>query len=122
MPFSKIATSMLAALCLAPIIVRADNAKDIPVKHLIYIIQENITFDHYFGTYPGADGIPKDLKLSYEPGGPKVYAPFHLSSTSIPHDLNHSWQAAHVPYDDGKMERLHPRGMADGALLLLERY
>lgn len=84
--------------------VQAQNAKDIPVKHFIYIIQENITFDHYFGTYPGADGFPKDLKLSYEPDGPKVYAPFHLSSTKIPHDLNHSWQAAHVAYNDGKMD------------------
>jgi phospholipase C len=84
--------------------VQAQNAKDIPVKHFIYIIQENITFDHYFGTYPGADGIPKDVKLSYEPDGPKVYAPFHLSSTVVPHDLNHSWQAAHVAYNDGKMD------------------
>jgi phospholipase C len=104
MLFLKYAPSIIAALCLAPVIVRAEDAKDIPVKHFIYIIQENITFDHYFGTYPGADGFPKDLKLSYEPDGPKIYAPFHLHSTSIPHDLNHSWQAAHVAYDDGKMD------------------
>jgi phospholipase C len=31
---------------------------NIPLNHFIYIIQENITFDHYFGTFPGADGIP----------------------------------------------------------------
>src|SRR5215469_15381311 len=96
--------SCLAALCAVPMAVQAQNAKDIPIKHFVYIIQENITFDHYFGTYPGADGIPKDVKLSYEPDGPKVYAPFHLSSTVVPHDLNHSWQAAHVAYNDGKMD------------------
>ena len=28
------------------------------LKHLIFIVQENRSFDHYFGTYPGADGIP----------------------------------------------------------------
>jgi phospholipase C len=28
------------------------------LSHLIFIIQENRSFDHYFGTYPGADGIP----------------------------------------------------------------
>jgi len=28
------------------------------LKHLIFIIQENRSFDHYFGTFPGADGIP----------------------------------------------------------------
>jgi phospholipase C len=28
------------------------------LDHLIFIVQENRSFDHYFGTYPGADGIP----------------------------------------------------------------
>jgi len=28
------------------------------IKHVIIIMQENRSFDHYFGTYPGADGIP----------------------------------------------------------------
>jgi phospholipase C len=28
------------------------------IKHVIVIMQENRSFDHYFGTYPGADGFP----------------------------------------------------------------
>src|SRR3954468_12023988 len=28
------------------------------LNHLIFIVQENRSFDHYFGTFPGADGIP----------------------------------------------------------------
>jgi hypothetical protein len=28
------------------------------IKHVVMIMQENRSFDHYFGTYPGADGIP----------------------------------------------------------------
>ena len=103
-PLSKKVAALLAAFCLAPVVGLPEDAKDIPVKHFIYIIQENITFDHYFGTFPGADGIPKDVKLSYKPGGARIYAPFHLDKTSIPHDLNHSWQAAHVAYDDGRMD------------------
>ena len=32
------------------------------INHVIWIIQENRSFDNYFGTYPGADGIPsRDL-------------------------------------------------------------
>lgn len=27
------------------------------IKHIILVIQENRAFDHYFGTYPGADGF-----------------------------------------------------------------
>ena len=75
-----------------------------PLKHFVYIIQENITFDHYFGTYPGANGIPKGVKFAYQPGQPMTIAPFHLSDTKLPHDLNHSWQAAHVSADGGKMD------------------
>ncbi|MEP7060198.1 MAG: alkaline phosphatase family protein [Actinomycetota bacterium] len=30
------------------------------LDHLIFIVQENRSFDHYFGTFPGADGIPTD--------------------------------------------------------------
>ena len=28
------------------------------IKHVVIIMQENHSFDNYFGTYPGADGIP----------------------------------------------------------------
>jgi len=30
------------------------------IQHVIVIMQENRSFDHYFGTYPGAEGIPRD--------------------------------------------------------------
>src|SRR4051794_929442 len=30
------------------------------IQHVIVIMQENRSFDSYFGTYPGADGIPMD--------------------------------------------------------------
>ena len=29
-----------------------------PVKHLVVIFQENISYDHYFGTYPHAQNNP----------------------------------------------------------------
>jgi phospholipase C len=31
------------------------------IQHVIVIMQENRSFDSYFGTYPGADGIPADV-------------------------------------------------------------
>ena len=30
-----------------------------PIKHFVVLMQENHTFDNYFGTYPGADGVPE---------------------------------------------------------------
>lgn len=100
----RLKTFLLGALGAIPSVVQGGDAKNIPIEHFIYIIQENITFDHYFGTFPGADGIPKDVRLAYMPGGEAIYAAFHLHNTSLPHDLNHSWQAAHVAYDGGKMD------------------
>ena len=29
------------------------------IKHVIVVMQENRSFDEYFGTYPGADGLPR---------------------------------------------------------------
>jgi len=100
----KLALASIAWLWIAGDAESAENTPEIPINHIIYIIQENITFDHYFGTYPGADGIPADLKLAYRPGGKPEVAPFHLNKTALPHDLNHSWQAAQLAYDGGKMD------------------
>ncbi len=99
-----VAALALAFLSHSAIAAPSVDATKIPIKHFVYIIQENISFDHYFGTYPGADGIPLNAKFAYSPGGERTVSPFHLNKTSIPHDLNHSWQAAHVSEDGGKMD------------------
>ena len=31
---------------------RSSGASSTPIKHLVVIFQENVSFDHYFGTYP----------------------------------------------------------------------
>ena len=30
------------------------------IKHVVVLMQENNSFDHYFGTYPGVNGLPTD--------------------------------------------------------------
>ena len=30
------------------------------IKHVVVIMQENRSFDSYFGTFPGAEGLPTD--------------------------------------------------------------
>src|SRR6266702_7455032 len=52
------------------------------IKHIVVIMQENRSFDSYFGTYPGVDGIPAGVCLP-DPHGPCV-KPFHN-----PADLNY---------------------------------
>src|SRR3954454_13904014 len=43
------------------------------LDHLIFIVQENRSFDHYFGTYPGADGIPTKPDGSFSVCAPDPY-------------------------------------------------
>src|SRR5215469_11194687 len=45
------------------------------IKHVIIILQENRTFDSYFGTYPGADGIPPGVCVP-DPGNGGCVKPF----------------------------------------------
>src|SRR5262249_54767999 len=45
------------------------------IKHVIIILQENRTFDSYFGTYPGADGIPSGVCVP-DPGNGGCVKPF----------------------------------------------
>ena len=59
------------------------SSSEIPIKHLIYIIQENHSFDNYFGTYPGANGIPPGTAIPVNPNSTSslTVAPFHLNGT-----------------------------------------
>jgi phospholipase C len=59
-----------------------------PIKHVIVIFQENVSFDHYFGTYPnasGGDGQP----FSARPGTPAVDGLTPATDPSIPAALQH---------------------------------
>ncbi len=77
------------------------------IKHIIIIMQENRSFDHYFGTYPGADGIPM------RDGTPSVCVPDPKSGQCVKpfHDLAdmngggpHGASNATADVDGGKMD------------------
>jgi phospholipase C len=60
-----------------------------PIRHLVVIIGENISFDHYFGTYPDAantDGQP----FHATPGTPAVDGLLPATSRSLPPALQHT--------------------------------
>jgi len=35
-----------------------DSSTKTPIQHVVVIFQENVSFDHYFGTYPHAFNLP----------------------------------------------------------------
>ncbi len=96
------------------------------IQHIVFIVQENHSFDNYFGTYPGANG-PGNRAIPINPDYPSAgsVSPFHLSATvavntgvadrddaidnaqgssSIGMDLGHSWEVAQESYNNGKMD------------------
>ena len=74
------------------------------IKNIVIVLQENHTFDNYFGTYPGADGTAgKAYCLPDSPGSPNCVSPYHDTSLT-PADTSHNWKSAHADYDSGKMD------------------
>ena len=78
------------------------------IKHVIVIMQENRSFDHYFGTYPGADGFPRTADGDFavcvpDPARDVCQEPFHDAR-----DLNaggpHGDAAATADIGGGKMD------------------
>src|SRR5690349_12468770 len=60
-PLAALALALAAAGCGGgPSVRHARRSGDIHViRHVIVIMEENRSFDSFFGTYPGADGIPR---------------------------------------------------------------
>ena len=89
------------------------------VKHIVLLMQENRSFDHYFGTLSGVRGFgdPRAMRLA---NGRSVFAqpdadnpdsyllPFHLdtsdsSAQAVP-SLSHAWQIQHASWANGEMD------------------
>src|SRR3974390_692554 len=59
----------------------AGPATATPIKHLVVIFQENVSFDHYFGTYPVATNPASEPAFYAHPATPTVhgYSPAFLT-------------------------------------------
>ena len=77
------------------------------IKHIIVIMQENRSFDSYFGTYPGANGIPMQNGVPTvcvpDPASKKCVQPFH-NPADINYGAAHGARAATTAIDKGKMD------------------
>jgi phospholipase C len=81
------------------------------IKHIVIIMQENRSFDSYFGTYPGADGIPrKNGRISVcvpNLAGKPCVRPYHDT-----HDVNLGG-----PHEQGAFATDLNRGRMNGFVL-----
>ena len=101
------------------------------IKHVVVLMQENRSFDHYFGTLAGVRGFddPKALRVAVTAAPsstsriPKIpigyLLPFHLdthasSAQKIP-STSHAWAVQHAAWNGGRMDKwLEAHRAADG--------
>jgi phospholipase C len=98
-----------------------------PIKHLVIIFQENVSFDHYFGTYPIAANPEGEPQFHAKPGTPTVNGlfgglltnnpnlnpangtgasnPFRLDrSQAATNDMDHDYTPEQQAFDGGVMD------------------
>ncbi len=98
------------------------------IEHVVFLMQENRSFDHYFGTYPGVRGFDDHRAgrlgafSQRWPGGRDSHLlPFHLDAKSgigeCTHDLTHNWQPQHLcrgKGDNGAFVATHTMAQYEG--------
>jgi phospholipase C len=117
-----------ASVFLPPNVRKALASTDIPkpgegsindIEHVVFLMQENRSFDEYFGTFPGVRGFgdPNALKL---PNGNSVFQqpdPSHADGYLLPFYMDtattsaqavpgtaHDWGTQHQAWDNGAMD------------------
>jgi phospholipase C len=77
------------------------------IKHVVVIMQENRSFDSYFGTYPGADGLPAHSGTFTvcvpNPATRGCEKPFH-DAADVNGGADHTNGAAIADINNGKMD------------------
>jgi phospholipase C len=78
------------------------------IKHVVIIMQENRSFDHYFGTFPGADGIPmqdgKPTVCNYDPRYKHTCVSLHYDTNDRNSGGPHHPGDSDVDVDGGMMD------------------
>jgi len=90
-------------------------AKLSDIDHVIILIQENRSFDHYFGSYRGVRGFSDQSAAFQQPDPANTAAPplakllpFHLDTSitnaACTHDIMHDWVPQHLSWNNGAMD------------------
>src|SRR5579862_667932 len=86
------------------------------VEHIVILMQENRSFDHYFGTMRGVRGFgdPRAVRLPSgdpvwnQPNGATPVLPFHPTAPNLGlqffEDLPHDWKSTHLAWNGGKYD------------------
>ncbi|GGY02614.1 phospholipase C, phosphocholine-specific [Massilia dura] len=102
------------------------------VRHVVILMQENRSFDHYFGTLAGVRGFGDRMAIPLRDGrtvwqqhnGRRIVMPYRLDARAgnaqPALDLPHAWPDAQAAWDDGRMNAW-PRAKTDAAMAYYTR-
>lgn len=97
-----------------------DSSSKTPIKHIVVIFQENVSFDHYFATYPNAANPGNEpvfkakadtpsvngLTTGLVTNNPNSFAPFRLDrSVNYTCDQDHDYTDEQTAFDHGLMDK-----------------
>ncbi|MFH8786601.1 phosphocholine-specific phospholipase C [Streptomyces roseoverticillatus] len=97
---------------------RAGTIQD--VEHIVVLMQENRSFDHYFGTLKGVRGfgdprpvsLPSGKPVWHQSDGSKEVLPYHPDAENLGMQfiagLNHDWQGGHKAWNQGRYDQWLP--------------
>jgi len=86
-----------------------------PIKHVVFLIKENRTFDNLFGTFPGANGTT----VGMDHGVPR---PLRRGTDGrLPGDIPHCYNCAVAAWNGGKMDNFDRGPHGDWAYTQLHR-
>ena len=90
------------------------------VEHIVIMMQENRSFDHYFGTLRGVRGfgdpraaaLPSGKPVWYQPNGDNYVLPFHPGAPNLGlqflEDLAHDWTTTQAAWNQGNYDQWIP--------------
>ena len=79
-----------------------------PIKHVVFLIKENRTFDNLFGTFPGADGVSFGL----DDGQRRPLTPGTDGSIGS-EDIPHCYVCSRTAWNRGKMDGFNQNDVSD---------
>ena len=120
-------TAMTPIITTGPAFAQPGSETATPIKHLVIIFQENVSFDHYFATYPVAMNLRGEPRFHARPDTPTVNGlsnallnfnpnlnaangagasnPFRLDrSQAATQDMDHDYTAEQLAFDAGIMD------------------
>ncbi|MEU1133082.1 phosphocholine-specific phospholipase C [Streptomyces sp. NPDC005900] len=90
------------------------------VEHVVVLMQENRSFDHYFGTMKGVRGfgdprpvtLPNGKPVWNQPNGSREVLPFHPTAENLGMQfiagLDHDWAGGHKAFNNGRYDQWIP--------------